>query len=83
MIGRLTSTLPLCVLLLSQAATPAQAQMGTSANPPPQNLFKFDDSPKRLDDGLGTMAERRRVLAASKRAHPVTQPRPRGPLNPR
>ena len=76
MIRRLVPGLLLCLLLLGQAVAPAHAQMGTSANPPPQHLFKFDDTPKRLDNGLGTMAERRRILAASKRTHPVTHPKP-------
>jgi hypothetical protein len=48
------------------AAVTANAQLGSVNNPPPQNLFNFDGTPKPLNNGLGTMAERRRELARSK-----------------
>ena len=53
------------------AGEAAWAQLGSVNNPPPQNLFKFDDTPKPRNDGLGTMAERRRALAQSKARRPV------------
>ncbi len=46
---------------------PARAQLGTSANPPPQQLFETDH-PQRLNTGLGTMAERQPRPAPVKRA---------------
>ncbi len=64
----------LCGLTLAVALTAglsAKAQLGSVNNPPPQHLFNFDDTPKRRDDGLGTMAERRRALARLHDRHPV------------
>ena len=62
--------------LLLASAVPARAQMGSVNNPPPQHLFDMGQ-PKRLDDGLGTLAERRRLLAQSKKTgRPVEQPVP-------
>ena len=49
----------------------AHAQLGSINNPPPQNLFRFDDKPKLRDNGLGTMAERRRELERSKARRPA------------
>lgn len=64
-------TLPVTIGALAIALTlsslPARAQMGSVNNPPPQHLFDMGQ-PKRLDDGLGTMAERRQRLAQM-RAH--------------
>jgi hypothetical protein len=71
---------PLCLrlllcgttLVLGLAATvTAHAQLGSVNNPPPQHLFNFDGTPKPLNNGLGTMAERRRALARSKVRRPV------------
>ena len=42
---------------LSLLAPPARAQLGTSPNIPPQQLFETDHPP-RLETGLGVMAER-------------------------
>ncbi len=47
-------------------AVAAHAQLGTENNPPPQHLFNFNGAPKPADNGLGTMAERRRALANAK-----------------
>ena len=52
-------------------AMSAKAQLGSVNNPPPQNLFNFNDTPKPRNDGLGTMAERRRALAHSRTKRPV------------
>lgn len=52
----------------------AQAQLGSVNNPPPQHLFNFNDTPTPRNDGLGTMAERRRALAQSKARRPVRRP---------
>ena len=51
----------LLVVGLVLSSTPAIAQLGSVANPPPQNLFHFNQQPK-LDPGLGTYAERRARL---------------------
>ena len=69
-----TFRLLLCLATLSAGLTvgmAARAQLGSVNNPPPQNLFNFDGSPKPRNDGLGTMAERRRALAQSRTRHPV------------
>ena len=50
----------------------ASAQMGTSNNPPPQRLFDTGPS-QRVDNGLGTMAERRAKLAQMKRTQRPVQ----------
>jgi hypothetical protein len=66
------------VSLVGFAVVPAQAQMGTSRNPPPQNLFHFDGHGGSTPATGSTMAQRRQQLAASKRApvrRPVTKPR--------
>ena len=72
-IGLKTLRITLCSasLALGLAALPAQAQLGTSSNPPPQRLFNFNDAPKPDNTGLGTMAERRRALAK----HPAVRRR--------
>lgn len=49
----------------------ATAQLGSVNNPPAQNLFRFDDKPVLRNDGLGTMAERRRALVVRKARRPV------------
>ena len=54
------------------AVLPAHAQLGTSPNPPPQHLFNFNDAPKPDNNGLGTMAERRRALAKRRIVHRPT-----------
>ena len=64
----------LCGLTLAVGLTvglPAQAQLGSVNNPPPQHLFNFDDTPKPRNDGLGTMAERRRALANARTRRPA------------
>ncbi len=71
--------LALVALMLALAALPAHAQLGSMNNPPPQHLFTTP-APQRLDNGLGTMAERRRLLAEHKRGQraakrPVTHTR--------
>ena len=42
-------------------SVPAFAQLGSVSNPPPQNLFNDRPTPK-LDNGLGTYAQRRALL---------------------
>ena len=51
----------MAALGLALSAGPALAQLGSVANPPPQNLFNFGQPPK-LDPGTGTYAERRARL---------------------
>ena len=60
------------------AGSPAYAQLGTTGNVPPQHLFNFGDQPKPINNGLGTMAERRKLLAQSRQVHraPVHTIRP-------
>jgi hypothetical protein len=53
------------VLMLAPSA--ARAQMGSVNNPPAEHLFNLGQ-PHRLDNGLGTMAERRERIAQLKRA---------------
>ena len=53
------------------AGLAAKAQLGSVNNPPPQHLFNFNDTPQPRNDGLGTMAERRRALARSRVRRPV------------
>ncbi len=53
------------------AGLSAKAQLGSVNNPPPQHLFNFNDAPPPHNDGLGTMAERRRALARSRVRRPV------------
>ena len=65
-----SGTLMLAGLLWAGAA---HAQLGSVNNPPPQNLFHFEDAPQLRDDGLGTMAERRARLAHLRR-RPVARP---------
>ena len=66
--------LSLAAIVLAALAAPARAQLGSINNPPPQHLFNTDQ-PQRLDNGLGTMAERRARLAHLKRAQrPVHHP---------
>ena len=68
----LSILLPGLILSIGMTASlAARAQLGSVNNPPPQNLFNFDGSPKPRNDGLGTMAERRRTLAQSRTRHPV------------
>ena len=57
----------LCVaVLLAVQVQGASAQMVTSNNPPPQRLF--DTAPShQMNNGLGTMADRRAQLAQVKR----------------
>ena len=60
--------------LVVASVMPARAQLGSVNNPPPQHLFNTDPVP-RLDNGLGTMAERRARLAQIKRMQrPVRHP---------
>ncbi len=69
----------LCGLTLASALTlgaSARAQMGSVNNPPPQRLFNFNDTPTPRNDGLGTMAERRRALARAKARRPVHRTNP-------
>ncbi len=54
----------------------AHAQLGSVNNPPSQHLFNFNDAPTPRNDGLGTMAERRRALARSKLRRPVQRTTP-------
>jgi hypothetical protein len=65
--SRTMAGLALGTLALMLACPPARAQLGSVNNPPPQHLFNLGQPP-RLDDGLGTMAERRARLAQLKRA---------------
>ena len=65
--SRFAGIVALCVTLLATAVPSARAQLGSVNNPPPQHLFNLDQPP-RLDNGLGTMAERRARLAQIKRA---------------
>ena len=68
----LSILLPGLILSIGMTASlAARAQLGSVNNPPPQNLFNFDGSPKPRNDGLGTMAERRRALAQNRTRHPV------------
>ncbi len=69
---------------IALSVTPAHAQLGSLANPPPQNLFDFNQPP-RLDPGIayrsGTYAERRaRLLHDHNRAR--HQPARRTPATP-
>ena len=63
--------LPLAAIAIAVAGytLPAHAQLGTSANPPPQHLFDMGTPQPRLNNGLGTMAERRERLATIRRTH--------------
>lgn len=76
--SRLYAAFVLGGLALIWAGTPAEAQLGSVNNPPPQRLFNFGPQPK-LDNGLGTMAERRALLARDRngriirRRHITTQ----------
>ena len=60
-------TVSLTLLMLAAQVRTANAQLGTSNNPPPQRLFDTGPS-QQLDNGLGTMAERRAKLAKLRRA---------------
>ena len=64
--------LVLALLGLAAAVPAARAQLGSVNNPPPQHLFNLDQPP-RLDNGLGTMAERRARVAKLRRSHKPVQ----------
>ncbi len=66
--SRLVAGLAVGMLTLVLASAGAWAQLGSVNNPPPQHLFNLGQPP-RLNDGLGTMAERRARLAELRRAH--------------
>jgi hypothetical protein len=65
--SRIIPGLAVCTMAVMLASPAARAQLGSVNNPPPQHLFNLGQPP-RLNDGLGTMAERRARLAQMRRA---------------